>query len=364
MSQNITVDLGERSYPIYLCHDELDDIGGFLRNTTPPTRCVIISDENVAPLYGTTVVDSLRHAGYEAHLITIPAGERQKNLRRFEKLSRQLIDLGLDRDSVLLALGGGVIGDIGGFVASAYMRGISYFQIPTTVLAQVDSSVGGKTAVNLPEGKNLVGAFYQPEGVYIDSSVLQTLEERDIRAGMVEVLKYGIIRDADFFAWLENNLDDVLGLEPTAVLHAVKRSCEVKADVVTRDERESGLRAILNYGHTVGHAVEALSEYDRFRHGEAVAIGMEAAGHIAREHVGLKEEDMDRQTDILQQLGVPITVRDLNADDIIQKMATDKKSVDGKPRFILADTIGSVQVCEDVPENTIRESLKAIGANS
>ncbi len=363
MKEEITVKLGDRSYPIHLCHDQLKEIGPFLHDITPPSTCAVLSDENVAPLYSEVVMDSLRDSGYTPHLITIPPGEQQKNLRTFEDLCRHLVERGLDRNSVLLALGGGVVGDIGGFVASAYMRGIDYIQIPTTLLAQVDSSVGGKTAVNLPQGKNLVGSFYQPRGVYIDSSVLHTLDRRDVRAGMVEVIKYGIIRDARFFEWLEDNLNPILELNPDAILQAVRRSCEIKADVVARDETENGLRAILNYGHTVGHAVEAMSEYGRYRHGEAVAIGMEAAGRLAQQHLGLDEEGVRRQTNLLRRLGVPTSIENLRADDIIRKMAADKKSIEGKPRFILAESIGEVEICGDVPESAVRDVLIAMGAD-
>lgn len=362
MNQQIVVDLGDRSYPIRFSTDQLDAVGGFLDELTSPTSCVVLSDENVAPLYAETVIESLRKVGFAAQLLTIPSGEEQKNLDTFGRLCQDLVEAGLDRQSVLIALGGGVVGDIGGFVAASYMRGIPYLQIPTTLLAQVDSSVGGKTAVNLPQGKNLVGAFYQPLGVYIDSSVLSTLDERDMRAGMVEVIKYGIIEDEVFFTWLEDNLDDVLGLQGPAVLRAVKRSCEVKAEVVAADERESGLRAILNYGHTAGHAVEALSAYGKYRHGEAVAIGMEVAGHLAQRHLGLSKDDMQRQHTLLERLQVPTEIRHLSADDIIQKMASDKKSVAGRPSFILASRIGKVEICPEVPVTSVREALVATGA--
>jgi 3-dehydroquinate synthase len=295
-------------------------------------------------------------------LIEISAGEQQKSIATFGGLCRRLVDLGLDRQSVLVALGGGVVGDLGGFVAASYMRGIPYLQVPTTLLAQVDSSVGGKTAVNLPEGKNLVGAFYQPVGVYIDSSVLTTLADRDLQAGMVEVLKYGVIRDAQFFQWLESNLDSVLALDGPAVLHAVRRSCEIKADVVAADEREGGLRAILNYGHTCGHAVEALSTYGRYRHGEAVAIGMEAAAMLSRRHLGFAERDAQRQHELLQRIGVPTRIEDLSVEEIVEKMASDKKTVGGQLRFILARNLGEVEICADVPRSMVREALAACGA--
>lgn len=362
MSDQITVDLGERSYPIRLGTDELDGVGEFLRAQLSPTSCAVLSDENVAPLYAGTVVDSLQAAGFDSHLVQIPAGEEQKSIETFGRLCRRLVDLGLDRKSVLVALGGGVVGDLGGFVAAGYMRGIPYLQVPTTLLAQVDSSVGGKTAVNLPQGKNLVGAFYQPVGVYVDSSVLSTLADRDLRAGMVEVLKYGVIRDAQFFRWLEENLEAVLALEGEAVLHAVRRSCEIKAEVVAVDERESGLRAILNYGHTVGHAVEALSTYGRYRHGEAVAVGMEAAAALSTRHLDLSDEQAHRQHELLSRLQVPTRIENLSVEDVIEKMASDKKTVAGRLRFILARRLGEVEICADVPRPLVREALEACGA--
>jgi 3-dehydroquinate synthase len=257
-----------------------------------------------------------------------------------------------------------VVGDIGGFVAATYMRGIPYVQIPTTLLAQVDSSVGGKTAVNLPQGKNLVGAFYQPIGVLIDAAVLSTLPESELRAGMVEVIKYGIIRDAEFFSWLEANLAAVMSLDADAVLHAVRRSCEIKAAVVASDERESGLRAILNYGHTTGHAMEALSEYGVFRHGEAVAVGMEVAATLSRERAGLSETGAQRQHDLLERAGAPTRISGLSADEILSAMTRDKKAVGGKLRLVLAPRIGEVEICNDVPEDAVRQALVACGASS
>jgi len=362
MDSQITVELGERSYPIHFCADGLEGIGAFAARQHPPSRCAVLTDQNVRPLYGRTVCTSLRAAGFQATEITIPAGEEQKCIEVLGEVCERMVEAGLDRRSLLVALGGGVIGDLGGFAAACYMRGIPYLQVPTTLLAQVDSSVGGKTAVNLPQGKNLVGAFHQPVGVFINASVLGSLEQRDLRAGMVEVVKYGVIRDAAFFAWLERQAQDVLDLKAEAVLDAVKRSCQLKAEVVAADEREGGLRAILNYGHTVGHAVEALAAYGTLRHGEAVAIGMEAAAALSCALLGMKGEDAARQRALLERLGVPTRIDGLSAAQIARQLAQDKKTIAGRPRFVLARRIGEVEVGREVPEQALREALLACGA--
>ncbi len=362
MQEDTIVRLGERSYPIRFCVEGLAEIGPFVRDLHRPTSCAVLSDENVAPLYAETVTASLARADFAPRTVVIPPGEEQKSLERLGWVCQRLLEAGLDRGSLLVALGGGVVGDVGGFAAATYMRGIPYVQVPTTLLAQVDSSIGGKTAVNLPQGKNLVGAFHQPIGVFIDASVLRTLPERELRAGMVEVIKHGIIRDADYFAWLEDALDDVMSLDGDAVLHAVRRSCEIKADVVAADEHEAGLRAILNYGHTVGHALEALSGYGGLLHGEAVAIGMEVAAALSRIHLGLSDDDAGRQHDILDRLGVPTRIGGASADAISEKIARDKKALGGRPRFVLARRIGQVEICGDVPPEAVRETLLGCGA--
>ncbi len=362
MSSDVVVQLGDRSYPIQFCAEGLGAVGRFARSLLRPGRCAILTDENVGPLYADAIRCSLAAEGFTPHLVVIPAGEGQKTVETFGRVCEALLEGGLDRQSLLVALGGGVVGDIGGFVAASYMRGIPYLQVPTTLLAQVDSSVGGKTAVNLPQGKNLVGAFYQPVGVFIDVRVLLTLPGRELRAGMVEVVKYGVIRDAAFFAWLEEHLDRLMALDAEAALHAVRRSCEIKAQVVAADEREGGLRSILNYGHTVGHALEALGAYERLRHGEAVAIGMEVAACLARLHAGLSEAAARRQHDVLVRLGVPTRMGGTRADDIMRKVAQDKKARAGRPCFVLARRIGEVALYPDVPMTAVRDCLLACGA--
>jgi len=364
MGSDIVVQLGERSYPIRFCSERLGEVGSFVRDLAAPTRCAVLTDENVGPLYAGTVSDSLEAAGLGAEVITIPAGEEQKSLAVLETICRRMVNAGLDRKSLLVALGGGVVGDVGGFAAASYMRGIPCVQVPTTLLAQVDSSVGGKTAVNLPEGKNLVGAFYQPVGVFIDAAVLRTLPGRELKAGLVEVIKYGIISDAEFFAWIEENLDALLALEGQTVLHAVRRSCEIKADVVAADEREGGVRAILNYGHTAGHALEALSKYGTLRHGEAVAVGMCVAAEIACVHLELSAGDADRQRALLERLGMPTRIEGMAGDDILNTMMHDKKRLGDRLRFVLARRIGEVAICDDVSKDGVRTVLGACGASS
>ena len=250
----------------------------------------------------------------------------------------------MDRDSPLIALGGGVIGDITGFVAATYMRGIPYVQVPTTLLAQVDSSVGGKTAVNHPKGKNMIGAFYQPLFVFIDVKTLDTLETREIRAGLAEVVKYGIIRSEELFSYLENNIDKILSLDESAIRHIIKISCEIKASVVAADEREAGLRAILNFGHTFGHAVEALTHYKQYRHGEAVAIGMLFATKLSHK-MGLSSDDMvERLSSLLKNIGLPLGDKAYPAAEYIKSMMLDKKVVAGKLRFVLPEGMGRVTI--------------------
>ncbi len=362
MCSDIVVQLGERSYPIRFRAGALDEVGRFVKDVHRPTRCAVLTDENVARLYAEAVTGSLGLAGCEVRCIVIPPGEAQKSLETLGRVCAQMLDAGLDRRSLLVALGGGVVGDLGGFAAATFMRGIPYVQVPTTLLAQVDSSVGGKTAVNLPQGKNLVGAFHQPAGVFIDAAVLQTLPGRDMRAGMAEVVKHGVIRDGAFFAWLEGHLEGVLERDSECVLRAVRRSCEIKADVVAADEREAGVRATLNYGHTVGHAVETMSSYGALRHGEAVAIGMEVVAALSRAVAGLDETDAVRQTALLRRLGLPTRIEGLAADAIIRQLAQDKKTLGGRPRFVLARQIGAAEPGVEVADEALREALLECGA--
>jgi len=357
--EKIRVPLAERSYDIIIEAGVTGSIGTAAAALGLGPKCVVISDPQVKRLYGSLVSDSLTQSGFNVEILTIPEGEENKTLDIVERLYREMLLFGLDRKSFVVSLGGGLVGDVAGFAAATYMRGIRFVQVPTTLLAQVDASVGGKVGVNLPEGKNLVGAFHQPSLVLIDSEVLKTLPERELKAGFAEVTKYGIIRDADFFSFLEGNYDDVLLLKASAVEKAVGISCRIKADVVGEDEREeSGLRAILNFGHTVGHSIEALTDYNTYRHGEAVAIGMACATQISSRLGHLSENDANRIVSLLSNAGLPVTFSGLDVDQIVSRMRFDKKAVSDKIRFVLAKKIGEVFLTDDVPLEVVSGILR------
>ncbi len=344
MPEILKVGLDQRSYPIWIGEGILERIDEALDSVHFSRRIGIVCNPTVAELYLCRVQEALEKSGYSCSLIEIPDGEQFKTLETLELIYNALIRQGFDRGCGLLALGGGVTGDITGFAAATFMRGIDYVQVPTTLLAQVDSSVGGKTAVNLPLGKNLVGAFYQPRLVHIDVSTLRTLPQREFAAGLAEVAKYGIIEDADFFSWLESNSDQLVSLESEALIHAVKTSCQIKAAVVEGDERESGRRAILNYGHTFGHAVEALCGYGKVKHGEAVAIGMVVAAAISRRLGFCSQVDEQRIETLLRGLSLPVTPPDFTAECYIDAMTRDKKVVDGVHKYILNLGIGDCRI--------------------
>ena len=311
----------------------------------------MVTDTNVNALYGPHTLDVLRGAGYKVEASVIAGGESCKNLSTVAWLYEQMISQGLDRKSTVIALGGGIVGDIAGFAAASYMRGIGYIQIPTTLLAQVDSSVGGKTGVNLPHGKNLVGAFYQPGLVFVDAAFLTTLPEREYLTGLAEVIKYGIIWDGDFFSYLEANMDKIKSQDSECLLHIINRCCEIKAEIVAQDERESGLRALLNLGHTFGHAFEALTNYEKFTHGEAVAVGMIYASRLARRLDLISALDLDRITGLIEGYGLPVSFGGLDNEGIVVQMRKDKKSVGGSIQFILPTAIGKSQIFNDVSES-------------
>jgi len=286
----------------------------------------------------------------------VPAGEVSKSLRQANRLFERLPSLGLDRQSFVIALGGGVVGDLAGFVAASYLRGLALVQMPTSLLAQVDSSVGGKVGVNLPQGKNLVGAFYQPRLVLADTSTLKTLPGKEMRAGFAEVIKHGAIRDPKFFAWLEQEYKHVLSLETEAVAHVVRRCCEIKAEVVSADERESGLRAILNFGHTLGHAMETLSEYSGLLHGEAISMGMHAAAQLSMMRGGLSEGEAKRLSGLLAASGLPTRLgKTFKPGELLEAARLDKKARDGKLRFVLLKRIGKAFVSDAVTDADLRE---------
>lgn len=353
----VKVELGERSYPIYIGQKILPQIGESLSSLDLGPKVLVITNPVVRNLYGEIVETSLKDAGFEIIVAEIPEGEEHKNLESAKFLYDIAFENRLDRHSTVLALGGGVIGDMAGFVAATYMRGVNFVQVPTTLLAQVDSSVGGKVAVNHPKGKNMIGAFYQPKMVYADIDTLTSLPEREFRAGMAEVIKYGVIWDEDFFVYLEKNHAEIKALSVEHIINVVERSCIIKADVVTKDEREESIRAILNYGHTFGHAYEALTGYSKFVHGEAVAIGMITAADVAVRMGFLTDIEKFRIEKLVTEFGLLSNFGDLDTQEIIASMQHDKKVESGKIRYVIPEKIGKVQIVKDIPREILIEAL-------
>lgn len=356
--QTLTVELGDRSYPIVIASGTLPGIGQALAGSGYRGRLALISNPTVYGLYGNSVAASLRGAGFDLCEILIPDGEEHKSLSSAEMIYTELLKAGLDRKSALVALGGGVIGDLTGFVASTFMRGIDFIQVPTTLLAQVDSSVGGKTGVNHPLGKNMIGTFWQPRLVWIDIETLRTLPKREYLSGLAEVIKYGVIWDEAFFSFLGTEREKVLALDSAVLVRLISRSCEIKAEVVSKDERESGLRAILNYGHTIGHAVETATGYIRYLHGEAVAIGMMSAALLAQRLGLIDRAQADRIGALIREYGLPAVIPDsVGFDDLLSCMQRDKKTVSGALTFILPEKIGAVRIEKGVMPEVIRQAV-------
>lgn len=357
--KTLDVDLGSRSYPIYID-------AGLLQNTELLARHIeteqvlVISNDTIAPLYLDRLLEAL--PGVRAKSLILPDGEQYKNLESVSRIFDALIDARYGRDSTLIALGGGVIGDIVGFAAACYQRGISFVQLPTTLLGQVDSSVGGKTGVNHPKGKNMIGAFYQPRCVIADTEVLNTLDDRQLSAGIAEIIKYGLIRDSEFFNWLENNLDLLMLRQPQALAFAIARSCLNKAEIVEVDERESGLRAILNLGHTFGHAIETGTGYREYLHGEAVAIGMCQATDLSRRLGWIDEDQVKRVIRLLQRAKLPVTPPPgLECAQYLDIMSIDKKNIGGEIRLILLETIGKAKLPCRVDRASLEKTLNEYG---
>ncbi len=356
--QEIRVELGERSYGIFIGAGTLGNLGERVKGINP-SRVAVISNPAVFGLYGGAVCDSLKGSGLDPAVILIPDGEEYKELLWAYYLFGEMLKQGLDRASALIALGGGVIGDITGFVASTYMRGITFAQVPTTLLAQVDSSVGGKTGVNHPLGKNMIGTFYQPKLVWADVDTLRSLPKREFLSGMAEVIKYGVIRDEAFFRFLEDHREEILNLDRRALEHIIKRSCEIKADVVSRDEREGGLRAILNYGHTIGHALETATGYTTYLHGEAVAIGMCLEARLSSLLGHADAGEVKRLHSLIMAYGLPSGMKPgLDAEEILSSMRLDKKAVAGQLKFILPEKMGSVKITGVADKAVIIEVLR------
>ncbi|MGH7379749.1 MAG: 3-dehydroquinate synthase [Candidatus Methylomirabilales bacterium] len=357
--RTVRIALGDRSYDVLIGSGLLEEAGERIRALGLTGRVAIVTDDTVGPLYGARLEGSLRMAGFEPTCIEVPTGEASKSLGEAARLYEAFLDAGLDRHGAVLALGGGVVGDLAGFVAATFMRGIAHVQVPTTLLAQVDSSVGGKVGVNLPRGKNLVGAFYQPRLVLADVACLRSLPIRQLRAGLAEVVKYGVIADGALFTWLEGQVEPLLAAEERVLADAVAASCRIKASVVEVDEREAGPRAILNFGHTVGHAIEAASGYGRYLHGEAVALGMLAATDLSV-RLGLCVPALrERLARLLECLGLP-TRASLKVEDIEKSMYYDKKVKDGMNYFVLTKDIGSVTVARIFDREALRETLATI----
>ncbi|NUU63280.1 3-dehydroquinate synthase [Paenibacillus agri] len=356
--RSIRVELGERSYPIHIGSGLLAEIGERCAEAGFPVRSplLIVSDSEVAPRYLPALEAALRDYGYTVVHHIIAAGEASKSLAVYEEVMTTAIQAGLDRRSAVLALGGGVVGDLAGFVAATYMRGIGFLQIPTTILAH-DSSVGGKVAVNHPLAKNMIGAFYQPSMVLYDLDTLASLPARQVSSGLAEVVKHGLILDKDFAYWCREHAAELLALQPEALGYALERGCAIKAQVVSTDEREQGLRAILNLGHTIGHAIEAVGGYGVFLHGEAIAIGMAGSALLAVK-LGRDKSIYDETVSMLTSLGLPVTLpAEYSEDELMEAMMHDKKFKEGRMTFIVPDDIGTVSIVDDVQASLVREVI-------
>lgn len=356
--QTLTVDLGDRSYPIHIGAGLLNQAELILPHLAQK-RVMVVTNTTVAPLYLARLTATLASGGVAATHVILPDGEAYKNWETLNLIFDALLAQRAERKTTLIALGGGVIGDMTGFAAASYQRGVPFIQIPTTLLSQVDSSVGGKTGINHPLGKNMIGAFYQPKLVLADTDTLKTLPARELSAGLAEVIKYGLIWDVEFLAWLEANMDKLRALDPAAITHAIHRSCEIKAQVVGQDEREGGIRAILNLGHTFGHAIETGMGYGNWLHGEAVAAGMVMAAQTSQRMGWISEADVARTRALIRAAGLPDVAPDLGVDTYLEYMGHDKKVEGGKMRFVLLKKLGEAVITGDVPADVLTGVLTA-----
>jgi 3-dehydroquinate synthase len=354
--QTLTVDLGDRSYPIHIGPGLLARADLIVPHLAQK-RVAIVTNTTVAPLYLERMTRTLTDAGVEVMPIVLPDGEAYKDWQTLNLIFDDLLKSRAERKTTLIALGGGVIGDMTGFAAACYQRGVPFIQVPTTLLAQVDSSVGGKTGINHPLGKNMIGAFYQPKVVLVDTDTLKTLPARELSAGLAEVIKYGLIWDSEFLAWIEANMEKLRALDAEAISHAIYRSCEIKAQVVAQDEREGGIRAILNLGHTFGHAIETGMGYGNWLHGEAVAAGMVLAADASRRLGWLTEADVDRVRALIRRAGLPDTAPDLGVERYMEYMGHDKKVEAGKIRFVLLKKIGEAVINSELPPSELSATL-------
>ena len=355
--EKLLVDLGDRSYPISIGSNLLSDAALF-NSAIKGKKIMIVTNDVVAPLYLEVCKNTLKD--YQIDEVILPDGEQHKNLSTFERILSALLEKKHARDTTIIALGGGVIGDMAGFAAACYQRGIAFIQIPTTLLSQVDSSVGGKTAVNHPLGKNMIGAFYQPQAVIIDIECLKTLPAREFAAGMAEVIKYGIIYDKDFFSWLETNIEAIKLLKPTAIIYMLKRCCAIKAEVVALDEKEHGIRALLNLGHTFGHAIEAEQGYGNWLHGEAVAVGMVLAAETSYVLGLIEHEDVDQIIDLIEAFDLPLTAPpEMQYKHFAEHMQLDKKVLNGQLRLVLPTSVGTSALFDNVSEDVLRDVIES-----
>ena len=352
MTEKIKIEFVDKDYTIEIGTNTLITFGKILSELKFPTKIAIISNPTVSSLYGQIIAKSLISSGFVVSSFNLHDGEEYKNNNSLLSIYDFLMENDFDRGCGLIALGGGVVGDITGFAAATYLRGIPYVQIPTTILAQVDSSVGGKTAINLPQGKNLVGAFYQPSSVLIDTAVLDSLDSRDVSAGLAEVVKYGMIKDRSFFCWLEDNCSKVRALDKLALLYLIKVSCQIKADIVATDEREGSIRAILNYGHTFAHAIETLAGYGAWKHGEAVAAGMVIAAKVSLSRGLCSQQDVDRLIALLKKFDLPVDPPAFSLQCYVEAMSRDKKVKSGKLTMVLNRGIGEaiLQPIDDIED--------------
>jgi 3-dehydroquinate synthase len=359
--KTLHVDLASRSYPIYIGTDLLEQKALFEPHLKSSTTVFIVSNTTVAPLYAKTLTNTLTQLGKTVRLLELPDGESFKDWQHLQLIFDELLAHGADRQSMIVALGGGVVGDMAGFGAASFMRGIRFIQVPTTLLAQVDSSVGGKTGINHPLGKNMIGAFHQPVAVIADLNTLRTLPARELSAGLAEVIKHGAIADADFLDWIEANTSALLACDTNAMAHAVLRSCEIKSAVVSADEREGGIRATLNFGHTFGHAIESGLGYGEWLHGEAVGCGMVMAADLSARLGQINKLDAERLKRIIKSMHLPIMPPKLGAERFMELMQVDKKTEAGQIRYITLGSIGAARI-QQVPDATVIETLLATGA--
>jgi len=358
--KTLEVDLGNRSYPIHIGTDLIDQPELFSA-CKKATSIYIVTNTTVAPLYAARLTKTLEKLGKSVRTIVLPDGESYKDWKNLQLIFDDLLRFGADRQTMLVALGGGVIGDMTGFAAASFMRGIRFIQVPTTLLAQVDSSVGGKTGINHPLGKNMIGAFHQPAAVIADLNTLKTLPARELSAGLAEVIKHGAIADAGFLNWIEANAKALLACDTEAMAHAVLRSCEIKSAVVSADEREGGIRATLNFGHTFGHAIEAGMGYGEWLHGEAVGCGMVMGADLSRRLNFITQDEVNRLTRIIQSMNLPITPPKFGAQRYMELMQVDKKTEGGQIRYVVLEKIGKAQI-QSVPDSQVIETLTATGA--